>query len=191
MNAGIGDRQGGASLMEVLVAMSLSLVVTAAMIALMSNSLGSTARIIQMTKLTDDLRVAMQMMTRDVRRSGYNANAMNCYGNEDCILDGSIVAAGDVFINNAQDCFTFLTDREHDNYSTAAAAGGFRRVTIGGVGAIEMWSGGAAPDCGAAPGAPRCFPRAVTTLNRSVSMTRCPIPTSSSMTASAPRCTRE
>ncbi len=47
-------RQTGASLMEVMIAMSISLVVTAAMIALMSNSLGTTARIIQMTKLSDD-----------------------------------------------------------------------------------------------------------------------------------------
>ena len=61
--------QKGASLMEVLVAMSISLVVTASMVALMANSLGSTARIIKMTKLTDDMRIALQMMTRDVRRS--------------------------------------------------------------------------------------------------------------------------
>jgi len=40
------SQQKGMSLMEVLVAMSISLVVTASMIALMANSLGSTARII-------------------------------------------------------------------------------------------------------------------------------------------------
>ena len=74
-------RQAGATLMEVLVAMSISLVVTASMVALMANSLGSTTRIIQMTKLADDLRVTMQMMSRDVRRSNYNANSMYCYAN--------------------------------------------------------------------------------------------------------------
>jgi Tfp pilus assembly protein PilW len=51
--------QGGAGLMEVLVAMSISLVVTASMIAMMSNSLSTTARVINMTNLTDDLRVAL------------------------------------------------------------------------------------------------------------------------------------
>ena len=76
--------QAGASLMEVLIAMSISLVVTAAMIAMMANSLGTTARIVKMTKLADDLRVTMQMMTRDVRRSSYNARSMFCYGNPDC-----------------------------------------------------------------------------------------------------------
>jgi hypothetical protein len=146
------SRQAGASLMEVMVAMSISLVVTAAMVALMSNSLGTTARIIKMTKLSDDMRVAMQMMTRDVRRSSYNANSMLCYSNDNCDTDGSIVAAGDITINEANTCFTFLLDRDHDGDSTENNAGGFRHVTVGDVGVIEMWTGGASPDCASAAG---------------------------------------
>lgn len=147
-------KQAGATMMEVLVAMSISLVVTASMIALMANSLGSTARIIQMTKLSDDMRVALQMMSRDVRRSNYNVDSMFCYANEDCSTDGSITAIGDITIS-ASDCFWFLIDRNQDDYADtgAIAAGGFRHVTIGEVGAIEMWTGGAAPDCDDAPGA--------------------------------------
>jgi len=141
------------SLMEVLVAMSISLVVTASMIALMANSLGSTARIIKMTKLTDDLRTTMQMMTRDVRRSSYNANSMYCYANADCGTDGAATLAGDITINVSNDCFTFLTDRDHDGDSTENDAGGFRRVISSGVGVIEMWTGNAAPDCSVAAGA--------------------------------------
>lgn len=150
-------RQSGASLMEVLVAMSISLVVTAAMISLMASSLGSTTRIIQMTKLTDDMRVALQMMSRDVRRSSYNANSMLCYANDDCASDGAITAAADINLvdldsDSVNDCFTFLMDRDHDGDSTEDNAGGFRRVTSGGVGVIEMWTGDAAPDCTDAAG---------------------------------------
>ena len=150
-------QQAGATLMEVLVAMSISLVVTASMVALMANSLGSTARIVKMTKLADDMRVAMQMMSRDVRRSSYNANSMFCYANDDCATDGAIVAAGDITLvdidtDGANDCFTFLMDRDHDGNSTEDDAGGFRRVTSGGVGVIEMWTGDAAPDCESAAG---------------------------------------
>jgi Tfp pilus assembly protein PilW len=146
--------QLGAGLMEVMVAMSISLVVTASMVALMSNSLSSTTRIIKMTKLADDMRVAMQMMTRDVRRSSYNANSMFCYANDDCATDGAITAAGDITIADSNDCFTFLMDRDHDGDSTEDDAGGFRRVTSGsgGVGVIEMWTGNASPDCDAAAG---------------------------------------
>jgi type IV pilus assembly protein PilW len=148
----ISQRQKGMSLMEVLVAMSISLVVTASMIALMSNTLGSTARIINMTKLSDDMRITMQMMTRDVRRSSYNANSMFCYANEDCGTDGAATLAGDITINNSNDCFTFLMDRDHDGDSTENSAGGFRRVSSGAVGVIEMWNGDQAPDCAAGAG---------------------------------------
>jgi type II secretory pathway component PulJ len=146
------NRQSGTSLMEVLVAMSISLVVTASMIALMANSLGTTTRVIQMTKLTDDMRIALQMMSRDVRRSSYNANSMFCYANDDCGSDGAITAAADITLvdqdsDSVNDCFTFLMDRDHDGDSTEDNAGGFRRVTAGGVGVIEMWTGDEAPDC--------------------------------------------
>lgn len=145
--------QRGATLMEVLVAMSISLVVTASMIALMSNSLGSTTRIIQMTKLADDMRVTLQMMSRDLRRSNYNANAMFCYANLDCGTDGAVTAAGDITINDDEDCLTFLMDRDYDGNSTNDGAGGFRLVDSNNVGVIEMWTGDASPDCSDAAGA--------------------------------------
>lgn len=153
MNAKRYNKQAGATLMEVLVAMTISLVATAAMVAMMSNSLGTTTRIIHMTRLTDDMRVAMQMMSRDVRRTSYNANSMLCYANEDCATDGSgLTLAGDVVINDAETCFTFLTDRDHDGDSTENDAGGFRRVVSGGVGVLEMWTGNNSPDCTADAG---------------------------------------
>jgi len=146
------QKQQGMSLMEVLIATSISLVVTASMVALMANSLGATARIIKMTKLSDDLRIAMQMMSRDVRRSSYNSNSMYCYANEDCGTDGAAILAGDITINDDNDCFTFRSDRDHDGDSTENEAGGFRLVPSGDVGVIEMWTGDAAPDCDAAAG---------------------------------------
>jgi type II secretory pathway pseudopilin PulG len=153
-------RQSGATLMEVLVAMTISLVVTAAMVALMSNSLGTTARIIHMTRLGDDMRVTMQMMSRDLRRTSYNSRSMYCYGNEDCTEDGTVTAVGDIVLYDGDgdteyDCLTFLTDRNLDDYqdATQIKAGGFRRIPIDGVGVMQMWTGGATPDCGADPDA--------------------------------------
>jgi Tfp pilus assembly protein PilW len=155
----MNSKQTGATLMEVLVAMSISLVVTAAMIAMMANSLGTTARIIQMTKLTDDMRVALQMMSRDVRRSNYNVDSMYCYSNPNC-TSNAIKEIADVDIPSSE-CFWYLTDRNQDDYTDldAIAAGGFRRMLVDqddgspDVGVIEMWTGGAAPDCSAAAGA--------------------------------------
>jgi len=144
--------QAGFSLMETVVAMSISLVVTAAMVALMANTLGSATRIVNMTKLSDDLRSTMQMLTRDVRRTSYNADAFLCYGNEDCFSDGSVTMAGEITINADQNCFTFLMDRENDGDSTNDDAGGFRLSGDGDVGFLEMWTGNNSPDCDAATG---------------------------------------
>ena len=143
------SRQAGFTLMEAVVAMGISMVVTASMVALMANSLSSTSRIVNMTKLSDDLRTTMQMLTRDVRRASYNANALLCYGNDDCYSDGSVSMPGDITIAANSQCFTFLLDRDNDGDSTENDAGGFRRVVTGGVGVIEMWVGDNAPDCAA------------------------------------------
>jgi Tfp pilus assembly protein PilW len=146
-------RQAGYSLMEAVIAMSMSLVVTATMVAMMSSSLGNTSRIINMTKLSSDLRSTMLILTRDIRRTSYNANALLCYGNEDCYTDGSITMPGDVTISPSNNCFTFLMDRDHDGDATENAAGGFRLVDAGTTGAIEMWTGDNAPNCAAADNA--------------------------------------
>lgn len=133
--------QAGFSLMEAVVSMSISLVVTASMVALMANSLGNTSRIVNMTKLSDDLRSTMQMLTRDVRRASYNAQAFRCYANENCFSDGTVTMAGDIDINEAQNCFTYEMDRSHDGNSRNDAAGGFRLIMDGDIGALEMWTG--------------------------------------------------
>ena len=149
MHATRPRRQAGFTLMEGVVSMAISLVTTAAMVALMSNSLGTTSRIVNMTKLSDDLRNTMQLMSRDLRRASYNANAILCYGNQDCASDGSVTLPGDIDIANTNDCFTFLMDRDHDGDSTENDAGGFRRREVGGVGRLEMWTGDSTPDCAA------------------------------------------
>jgi hypothetical protein len=110
-----------------------------------------------MTKLADDMRVTMQMMSRDVRRASYNANSMFCYANEDCATDGAIIAADDITLvdlddDDVNDCFTFQMDRNEgpnrfNGNSTDDPAGGFRRVPVGEVGVMEMFTGGSNPRC--------------------------------------------
>ena len=81
----------------------------------------------------------MQMMSRDVRRSNYSANAINCFANPDCVTDGSLNSPGDVQINESNTCFYFLLDRDHDGDSSENVAGGFRRAVADGIGVIQMW----------------------------------------------------
>ena len=68
-------KQAGVSLVEAMIALALSMIVVASMVAVMANSMGTATRIIEMSQLTDELRNSMSMMTRDVRRANYSANA--------------------------------------------------------------------------------------------------------------------
>lgn len=143
--------QAGVTLIETMIGLALSLIVTASMVALMSNSMGTATRIIQMSQLTDELRNSMRMMTRDVRRANYSANAIYCYANSDCGIDGSATQSADITVVNDVngDCFTFNLDRNQDGDASTDNAGGFRRQITNSVGRIEMWIGNASPDCAA------------------------------------------
>lgn len=138
-------RQAGATLIEAMIALALSLIVTTSMVVLMSNSLGSATRLIQMSQLTDELRNAMSMMSRDVRRANFSANSIYCYANSDCGVDGSATQYADIAISG--ECFRFGLDRDWDGDAATDDAGAFRRVVTGGVGVIEMWVGDASPNC--------------------------------------------
>ena len=142
--------QAGVTLIEVMIGLALSLIVTAAMVALMSNSLGTATRIIQMSQLTDELRNAMSMMSRDIRRANYSANSIYCYANSDCGIDGSATQSADIAITGGNDCFIFGLDRNWDGDASNDDAGAFRRNTVGTVGVVEMWVGGSSPNCAAA-----------------------------------------
>ena len=175
-------RQAGASLMESMIALALSALVTTAMVVLMANSLGTATRVIHMTQLTDELRNAMSMMTRDVRRANYSANSIFCYGNSNCGASGAIAQqAGDIQLLPDDECFSFTLDRNSDGNAANDAVSAFRRVTPNGVGAIEMWAGaaGATPNCGAMPGD---FPWIAVTDPRTVNVTEFTIDDAASFT---------
>ncbi len=143
---GVSGKQAGFTLMEAMISLALSLVVTSAMVVLMANSLGTTSRIILMTQLADEMRNTMSMLTRDIRRANYSANAAFCYGNSDCGIETATEQFADILITN-NNCLIYGLDRDFDGVAKTDKAGGFRRVAAGGVGRIEMWVGGSAPTC--------------------------------------------
>lgn len=148
-------RERGVTLIEMLIGLALSLVVVSSMVGLMSNSLGTATRIIQMTQLSDELRNTMSMATRDLRRANYNANAFQCYANSDCGIDPlANVKVGAVTIEN-NNCMIFQVDRDQNGLASSYRAGGFRLSQDSGVGFVEMWVGtaNATPDCDDAIGA--------------------------------------
>ena len=129
-------RQYGVTLIELMVAMTISLVVSLAMVSMMANTLGTGTRTIAMAKLTAELRTAMQIMSRDVRRANYHGNFVKCFANLDCrtILDnGNGDASGyiqSITVQNG-DCFFYWFDRDSDGDATDDDdVGAFRRFVV-------------------------------------------------------------
>lgn len=135
--------QAGFSLMEAMISLALSTVVTSAMVLLMGNSMGTATRIIEMSQLSDELRNVTSMMSRDVRRANYNPNSLVCWGNPNCNIgtDVSVESSG------GNDCLLYNLWREAPDGANLIGGGGFWLNANSG--AIEMWTGEVAPSsCG-------------------------------------------
>lgn len=145
-------RQSGVSLVELMVSMVISLIVSMSMVGLMVNTLGTGTTTIQMTHLSAEIRTVLQIMSRDVRRANYHGNFIKCFGNLECrtSLDtGDADATGfiksvsidDSVATDESDCFFFWYDRNSNGNVTTDNldyVGAFRRALVNGVGVIEM-----------------------------------------------------
>ena len=126
-------QQCGVTLIELLVAMVISLIVSTAMILLMASTLGTGTQTIQMSRLTQEMRTAMQLITRDLRRANFHSNSAACYGTINCSPDVTKITA--IVPNLANNCFRFWLDRESDG---DLDAGAFQRYTRGSVNVLQM-----------------------------------------------------
>lgn len=148
-------QQKGMTLMELLVAGTISIIASSGMIILMGSTLGTATRTIEMTGLSEQMRTSMQIMTREMRRANYHSTHAVCFGDVDCRATlgiADVVKTITIDGGSGGSCVYFWYDRPD---ATATAVTGeqvaaFRRTTnAAGTGLIEMSvSGTAAPDCG-------------------------------------------
>jgi len=138
-------QQRGMTLVELLIAGVISLIASGGMLILMANTLGSGSQTIQMARLTQEMRTAMQIMTRELRRANYHSTFMACYGNVDCRTNLSIadkVTTINITDNGDSDCFWFWYDRPQSGTAVAVTSepvAAFRLTTItGGIGKLQM-----------------------------------------------------
>lgn len=66
----------GFSLIELMIALAAGLVVSYAVVAFAMSSMKSNAEYVQATKLTGSLRNSLDLVVRDLRRAGYDDNAL-------------------------------------------------------------------------------------------------------------------
>ena len=152
-------RQSGMTLMELLVAGMISVIVSSAMVILMANTMGTSTGTIKTTALSAQMRTAMLIMSRELRRANYHATYAACFGDLDCLATLGVTAeVSEIEINAEKDCFWFWYDRPQrcpgasctadqiiaaQTAITAETVAGFRRtVTAGGTGSIQMTTSG-------------------------------------------------
>ena len=108
--------QKGVTLLELLVAGLISLIVTSGMVILMASTLGTGTQTIKMTQLSAEMRTAMQIMTRELRRANHHSGYANCFGDTNCLVNESVDAKVKEinikknYVPNG-DCFSFYYDR--------------------------------------------------------------------------------
>ena len=158
--------QKGMTLIELLVAAVVSLIAVSGMVLVMASTLGTTTQTIEMTRLTHDMRTAMQIMTRELRRANYHKNWIDCYGNTGC-LKAISVDETDTLVDitglikrieignsvDTNDCFSFWYDRPQlcpttscttaqllaaQTAVTGESVAAFRRAVTDDVGRLQM-----------------------------------------------------
>ncbi len=152
----------GMSLVELMIAMAIGLVVIGSVLAFTLSSLTSNTEYVQATRLSQELRNSMDLVSRELRRTGYDENSMSLLLKTITtpspfapiftadILNSDINAATD-------DCIIYAYDRAGGTPGTINLASGeirgLRRATttINGVaiGVIEIAqsSAGITPTC--------------------------------------------
>jgi len=131
--------QEGLGLVEMLVSVALSLMAVTVMVILMANTLGTGSETIQMSRLSQELRASIQLMSRDLRRANYHRGYLSCFGNSNCRNDLGIAAyVSTININAAGNCFWYWLDRDGDADLSNDAVGGFRYSTVEGKGVLQM-----------------------------------------------------
>ena len=86
--------QSGFSLVELMIALVAGLLVSGATVAFLLSSMKSNGEYVTSTRLTQELRNTMDLVTRDLRRAGYNNDTMSF------LVPGSVNPFASVFVKD-------------------------------------------------------------------------------------------
>ena len=104
---------GGFSVIELMVAMVITLVVTLITISIAASVFQANTQSIYMIQLTQEMRSAIQLISRDIRRSGYNDDSLASFLATEAI--GSGVTMGSLDADNIANCLQVQYDDLNGN----------------------------------------------------------------------------
>lgn len=136
----------GVSLVELMISLVAGLIVVGSVLTFTVATVRSNAETLSATRLTQDLRVVINLVTREIRRAGYDRMAELSIGTSSPALRYT-----DITLNAARDCIVIGYNRPALNASAAPPVSGelkgFRRVVRNGRGIIQSNSTSTPPDC--------------------------------------------
>ncbi len=121
----------GFSLVELMVAMLIMLIVSATMVEIAANVFRTNTVSIQMIQLSQEMRSAIQLISRDIRRSGYKHDALAGYLATEAI--GSGVIMGELAANSTANCLQV----QYDNLEGEAKNVVYRLRVVSDVGRVS------------------------------------------------------
>jgi prepilin peptidase dependent protein B len=110
----LAARQRGFTLVELMIALAVGLIVLAAIAALTVATVSANKSVLKSTRLDQELRAVMQVLTRDLRRVGYDGN----------LNDGNavpITITPETYAGNANACVLYAYDRNDDGALTTSS----------------------------------------------------------------------
>ena len=135
-------RNRGVVLIELLVGAVVGLIVVGAILTLTVNTLHASSTNVQYSQVAQSLRSAMEIISRDLRRSGVNSDVLSCYAQNACNSSHKEVT---YFASNGQNnCVLFSFDRNLVGVADRVYWTGVRYGSL--AGAIEIKVSGAAGD---------------------------------------------
>lgn len=141
----------GVSLVELMISLVAGLIVVGSVLTFTVATVRSNAETLSATRLTQDLRVVINLVTREIRRAGYDRMAELSIGTSSPALRYT-----DITLNAARDCIVIGYNRPALNAATAPPVSGelkgFRRVVRNGRGIIQSNSTSTPPNCGSDTG---------------------------------------
>lgn len=88
-------RPGGFTIVEMMVSMTIALAVAAITTSIASNVFAANTQSIYMIQLTQEMRSAIQLISRDIRRSGYEDDALARFLSTEAVDSGVTMGALD------------------------------------------------------------------------------------------------
>jgi len=150
------QKAGGFSLIELMIALVAGLIVVGAVLAFTLSSLRSNTQMVQAARLSQELRSSMDYVSRELRRAGYDEDALRYYSQT---VSGTVVSSpfAALLVSNPSPavdaCIIYAYDRQPGTAGAVQLSNGeirgIRRMVRNGVGVIEVAesAAGVTPAC--------------------------------------------